>query len=105
LVDAGKLSPLTLILQALRYMRPPDSLLTQLNVYTEEKTEDEEDLRERVKNTLKRDAEQNPVESESETLLHDILAVVENEEKLPSLIVETLERLKDLLFRDTDRYI
>ncbi|KAF8312681.1 hypothetical protein DL93DRAFT_2059759, partial [Clavulina sp. PMI_390] len=32
---------------ALRYMQPPEHLLKQLSVYTEEKFEDEEDLRER----------------------------------------------------------
>ena len=37
------------IRQALRHASAPDVLLTQLNVYTEEKFEDEEDLKERVK--------------------------------------------------------
>jgi hypothetical protein len=33
--------------QAIRYMHPPDNMLKQLSVYTEEKFEDEEDLREK----------------------------------------------------------
>jgi hypothetical protein len=83
-------------------MKPPDNLLTQLNVYTEEKTEDEEDFRERVKTLMKREADQQP--TESETLLHDILAVTEGEDKLPILITQTLEQLKALLFRDVNTY-
>ena len=34
--------------QTLRYIRPPEGLITQLDVYTEEKFEDEEDMRERA---------------------------------------------------------
>ena len=36
------------VCQTLRYIRPPESLMTQLDVYTEEKFEDEEDMRERA---------------------------------------------------------
>jgi hypothetical protein len=39
--------PLT-VSQTLRYIRPPEGLTTQLDVYTEEKFEDEEDMRERA---------------------------------------------------------
>jgi len=39
--------PLT-VCQTLRYIRPPEGLTTQLDVYTEEKFEDEEDMRERA---------------------------------------------------------
>lgn len=35
--------------QTLRYTRPPDSIVTQIDVYTEEKFEDEEDMRERTR--------------------------------------------------------
>jgi hypothetical protein len=34
------------ISQALRYVKPPDSLLRQLDAYVEDRYEDEEDLRE-----------------------------------------------------------
>lgn len=38
--------------QALRYLKPPDSLLKQLDAYAEDKYEDEEDLREQRLHTL-----------------------------------------------------
>ncbi|KAG8880257.1 hypothetical protein FRB97_000969 [Tulasnella sp. 331] len=37
---------------ALRYLRPPDRLQTQIDVYTEDKFEDEEDMRERTRATM-----------------------------------------------------
>ena len=37
-----------MFLQTLRYIKPPDTVVTQIDVYTEEKFEDEEDMRERA---------------------------------------------------------
>ena len=34
--------------KTLRYVRPPEALIKQLDVYTEDKFEDEEDMRERA---------------------------------------------------------
>ena len=36
----------------MRYIRPPEGRVTQLDVYTEEKFEDEEDMRERASNLV-----------------------------------------------------
>ncbi len=37
----------------MRYIRPPDPVVTQIDVYTEEKFEDEEDMRERTRTMFK----------------------------------------------------
>ncbi|KAI0307002.1 hypothetical protein B0F90DRAFT_1807716 [Multifurca ochricompacta] len=43
------------VIVTLRYIRPAESLITQLDVYTEEKFEDEEDMRERAPYLLRAD--------------------------------------------------
>jgi diaphanous 1 len=40
------------VYQTLRYVKPPESLLTQLDVYTEEKFEDEADMRARARSSI-----------------------------------------------------
>jgi diaphanous 1 len=89
-------------LQTLRYLRPPESLLMQLNVYTEEKQEDEEDMRERMQNLMKREAGQRTL-SEPESLLEDVISAVENDEQLQYLATDNLRQLKTLVLRDVDQ--
>ncbi len=48
--------------QTLRYIRPPEGIITQLDVYTEEKFEDEEDMRERASRLFHTDEVQNSSE-------------------------------------------
>jgi diaphanous 1 len=88
-------------IQTLRYMRPPENLLTQLNVYTEEKVEDEEDMRERMQNLMKRDAGQKPL-SDSEALLQELVTVTEDDGQLHTLLMDTMRQVKELLLRDLD---
>jgi hypothetical protein len=45
----------------LKYVKPPETLLKQLEAYVEEKFEDEEDLREQVQNTKRRTPSSNGV--------------------------------------------
>lgn len=85
-------------------MRPPDSLMKQLSVYTEEKFEDEEDLRERSLSL----AQKMPTSS------HVMLEVANAEEVTRRLIsqadmlgilpdiVEMLERCSEVLHRIGD---
>jgi diaphanous 1 len=87
--------------QTLRYMRPPENLLTQLSVYTEEKVEDEEDMRERMQNLMKRDAGQKPL-SDSEALLQELVTVTEDDGQLHTLLMDTMRQVKELLLRDLD---
>ena len=64
--------PLT-VCQTLRYIRPPEGLITQLDVYTEEKFEDEEDMRERASHLFY--ASDRHKGSEISSILDELLAV------------------------------
>lgn len=64
--------PLT-VRQTLRYIRPPEGLITQLDVYTEEKFEDEEDMRERASHLLYADGRHN--DSEISSILDELITV------------------------------
>ncbi|KAF8443028.1 hypothetical protein L210DRAFT_3153707 [Boletus edulis BED1] len=58
---------------ALRYIKPPDSLLKQLDMYTEEKYDDEEHFRERARRAV-RDSRIRSMEApESSILLEEIM--------------------------------
>ena len=78
--------------QALRYIRPPDSLVTQLDIYTEEKFEDEEDMRER--NLSRHNA------SDSEIGLGQLVQAAKQHEDLYSALVETFSHLRRVLETD-----
>jgi diaphanous 1 len=62
--------PLT-VRQTLRYIRPPEGLITQLDVYTEEKFEDEEDMRERASHLFRTDDVHNG--SEISSILEELV--------------------------------
>jgi hypothetical protein len=64
--------PLT-VCQTLRYIRPPEGLITQLDVYTEEKFEDEEDMRERTSHLFHAGDRHNG--SEISSILDELITV------------------------------
>jgi diaphanous 1 len=73
-------------------------------VYTEEKTEDEEDMRERMQNLMKREAGQRTL-SETEALLQDLVHATEDDDNLNARIIDVLKHTKDLLLRDIDESV
>lgn len=84
------------VIQALRYVKPPDSLVTQLDIYTEEKFEDEEDLRERSLAAHRRSA------SPGTAALEELAESFKQSDELHALIMETLTYFRKLLENDTD---
>lgn len=80
-------------------MKPPDSLVTQLDIYTEEKFEDEEDLRERSLANHRRTA------SDSEVIVQETLDVARQYDELYPLIVSALSQIRGILEREVDVYV
>lgn len=87
-----------ILLQTLRYVKPPESLLTQLDIYTEEKFEDEADMRERV-NSLMINGRSS---SEVEGLLDELGQLVKQFPDLYASLLDILRRYIGLLVQDTD---
>ena len=88
-------------LQALRYIKPPESLLTQLNVYTEEKFEDEEDLREHIRSLITQDAPGHERQrSDSEVALEELVSLAKQHGELYPMMVEVLHHYSEILRRD-----
>lgn len=87
-------------------MKPPDSLLTQLDVYVEEKYEDEEDMRERVqaaaRQALRGTSSGN---TQAEAVLEDIITLARQHGELYPIMVETLRRYGTLLQRDMEQLV
>ncbi|KAJ3532310.1 hypothetical protein NM688_g7443 [Phlebia brevispora] len=82
-------------LVALRYVKPPDSLVTQLDIYTEEKFEDEEDLRERSLAAHRR--------SSPDTLaLEELIQSAKQSDDVYQLLTEALQYFRTLLDRDVE---
>lgn len=79
-------------------MKPPESLLTQLDVYTEEKFEDEADMRERAKSLL---INGRP-SSEVDGLLEEFGQLAKQYPDLYASLLEILKRYIGLLNQDTD---
>ncbi|KAG6854352.1 hypothetical protein C0991_007857 [Blastosporella zonata] len=89
------------VIVALRYLKPPDSLLTQLDVYTEEKFEDEEDMQERFRASVARDAKGHERQrSESELALEDLIILAKQHGELYPMMVEILNNYGQILQRD-----
>jgi diaphanous 1 len=87
--------------QTLRYVKPPDSLLTQLDVYTEEKFEDEEDMRERARSLVGQGAMGHKrSRSESEVALEDLVRLAKQHGELYPMMVEILNHYGQILQRD-----
>lgn len=93
------------LLQALRYVKPPDSLLIQLDVYTEEKFEDEEDMREHSRSLINGSSKHRRSRSESEIVLEDLVKLARQHGELYPMMVEILKRYEVLLQRDVGMYV
>lgn len=89
--------------QALRYVKPPDTLLTQLDVYTEEKFEDEEDMRDRLREMMAQRAKGHQHErskSDSEVALHDLIQLAKQHGELYPMMLEILSHYGQILQKD-----
>ena len=86
------------MLQTLRYVKPPESLLTQLDIYTEEKFEDEADIRERA-NSLMINGRSS---SELDGLLGELGQLAKQFPDLYANLLEILKRYVGLLNQDSD---
>lgn len=88
-------------IQALRYIKPPDSLLTQLNLYTEEKFEDEEDMRERARSiTHQMMHGHQRSRSDSEAVLQDLIQLAKQHGELYPTMLDILKHYGQILQRD-----
>lgn len=85
------------ILQTLKYMKPPEALLTQVNVYTEEKFEDEEDLRERTRSRFRR---RERSQSESELTLESLITIAKQHKEIYPMMIDTLKWYTVILEKD-----
>ena len=88
--------------QALRYVKPPDVLLTQIDVYIEEKYEDEEDLRDRARNFVRGHTR---TRSDSEVALEELIRIAKQHGELYPIMVETLKRYAVILEKDIIPYV
>ncbi len=70
--------------------------MTQLDIYTEEKFEDEEDLRERSLANHRRTA------SDSEVLLQDLINTAKQYDELYPEVVRALNSYRHILEKDSD---
>lgn len=82
-------------------MKPPDALFTQLDVYTEEKFEDEEDMRDRVREMMEqRTRGHERARSESEVALQELIQLAKQHGELYPLMVEILRHYGEILQKD-----
>ena len=82
----------------MRYIRPPEVVVTQIDVYTEEKFEDEEELRERTRSVFKgRDEGEDGVFEVACRALDDITGRYES---LKPTMVDLLERMGSLMGKE-----
>ena len=92
---------LTLYDQTLRYLKPPDSLLTQLDIYTEDKFDDEEDMRQRGREMMAQSGSNHQRQrSDSEVALQDLVKIAKQHGELYPMMVDILNRYGLLLQRD-----
>jgi hypothetical protein len=87
-----------MLFQSLRYVKPPESLLTQLDVYTEEKFEDEADMRERANSVIINGRSS----SEVDNLLEELGQLAKQFPDLYANLLDILKRYIGLLNQDTD---
>lgn len=91
--------------QTLRYIKPPDSLLTQLDVYSEEKFEDEEDVRERTRTLMSQGFKAHQrTRSDSEVVFQDLIQLAKQHGELYPMMVDILKHYGLLLQRDVGMY-
>ncbi|EIW76318.1 hypothetical protein CONPUDRAFT_139713 [Coniophora puteana RWD-64-598 SS2] len=95
------------VIVALRYTKPPDALQTQLDVYTEEKFEDEEDMRERARKAYSSSARgghgggHGKEASESAMLLEEVLQSAK-EQQMGAGMVALLRQLEGVFESEAD---
>ncbi|KAG1735399.1 armadillo-type protein [Suillus lakei] len=89
------------VIVTLRYTKPPDSLLTQLDLYMEEKYEDEEDLRERTRKAVRGGGGHGRGRSESDIFLDDLLQSA-NDVGLGSVLMSIFHRLSSIVKSDAE---
>ncbi|KAH7919532.1 hypothetical protein BV22DRAFT_1075069, partial [Leucogyrophana mollusca] len=92
------------VIVTLRYTKPPDSLLTQLDVYSEEKFEDEEDMRERVRRAVQENGSHAVERSESDAFVDELLRVAK-ELELDSILMTLLGRVGGLIRGDIEFHV
>ena len=73
--------------------------MTQLDVYTEEKFEDEEDMRERARDVM---SDHRRSRTESDAVLDDLLHIAKEHDQLYPLMLTTLKRFGDIFEREMD---
>jgi diaphanous 1 len=88
--------------QTLRYIRPPEGLMTQLDVYTEEKFEDEEDMRERASHLFYADDRCNV--SEMSLVLEELDTLTRAHTEDYHKVIEIIRVLISLFQRQSERY-
>ena len=71
--------------------------MTQIDVYTEEKFEDEEDMRERAQDFVHHQRSR----SESELVLDELIRVAKQHHEIYPLVVELMRRLIQILQDDS----
>lgn len=86
----------------MRYIRPPEGLITQLDVYTEEKFEDEEDMRERASHLFY--ADDRPNVSEISTVLEELVTLTGTHTEEYDKVVRIIRVLISLFERQSERY-
>ena len=89
--------------KALRYIEPPDSLLTQLDLYVEEKFEDEQDMQERAR-TLRLQISRGHERSlsVSEIVCQDLIQLAKQHGDLYPIMIDILKRYGQVFQRDTE---
>lgn len=76
--------------------------MTQLDVYTEEKFEDEEDMRERVRGIMSQGSVKGheSARSESEVVFEDLIIIAKQHGELYPMMVDILNHYGQILQRD-----
>ena len=89
----------------MRYINPPDSLLTQLNLYAQEKCDDEEDVRERSQHFLRETKQfSERLRSEPEAALQDLVLLARQHDSLYPIMVDILRHYGQIFQRDIGMY-
>jgi diaphanous 1 len=90
------------VCQTLRYIRPPEGLITQLDVYTEEKFEDEEDMRERASHHFYADDRHNA--SEISSIFEELVTLTRAHTEDYDEVIRIIRTLISLFQRQSERY-
>ncbi|KAJ6515515.1 hypothetical protein C8R45DRAFT_809608 [Mycena sanguinolenta] len=85
---------------ALRYIRPPDDLLKQLDVYADEKSLDEQDLRDRARDLMSYGNDRPRSTSEAE--LEDLIRLAKQHGEIYPMMLEIMNHYGQILQRDVE---